>query len=59
MKSARKIIHDDQETAQLQQAVDEARAATAQGRVVSHEKVRDWLLSLATGERKAPPTSGG
>lgn len=55
MKSARKTIDDDPETAQLRLAVEEARAEVARGDVVPHEKVREWLLALAAGDRKAAP----
>jgi len=33
----------------------EAEAAYAAGRIVPHEKVREWLLKLATGERVPRP----
>jgi len=37
-------------------AIEEARADVAAGRVVSHERVREWLLRLARGEKVPPPT---
>lgn len=46
---------DDAETALLEEAVEEARAAQRAGAVVSHERVRAWLLELAEGKRPAPP----
>lgn len=33
----------------------EAEADVAAGRVVPHERVRDWLAKLAKGERVPPP----
>ncbi len=33
----------------------EAEAAYAAGRIVPHDKVREWLLKLAKGERVPPP----
>ena len=33
----------------------EAEADYAAGRVVSHERVREWLAKLAKGERVPPP----
>jgi predicted transcriptional regulator len=37
-------------------AIEEARADVAAGRVVPHERVREWLLRLAKGEKVPPPT---
>jgi predicted transcriptional regulator len=33
----------------------EAEADCAAGRVVAHERVREWLVRLARGERRPPP----
>ncbi|MBV9828109.1 MAG: antitoxin [Alphaproteobacteria bacterium] len=33
----------------------EAEAAYKAGRVVPHERVREWLMKLAKGERVPPP----
>ena len=33
----------------------EAEADFTAGRVVSHERVREWLTKLARGEREPPP----
>ena len=33
----------------------EAEADYAAGRVVPHERVREWLMKLARGERVQPP----
>jgi predicted transcriptional regulator len=33
----------------------EAEADYAAGRVVPHERVREWLMRLAKGERVPPP----
>ena len=38
-------------------AIVEARADIAAGRVVSHERVREWLVQLARGEKVPPPTA--
>jgi len=35
----------------------EAEADFAAGRVVPHERVREWLTRLANGERVPPPQS--
>ena len=32
-----------------------AEAAVASGRVVPHERVREWLIKLAKGIREPPP----
>jgi len=37
-------------------AIAEARADYAAGRVVPHERVREWLLKLARGENVPPPS---
>jgi len=34
----------------------EAEADFAAGRVIPHERVREWLLKLAKGEKVPPPT---
>ena len=34
----------------------EARADVAAGRVISHERMREWLTKLARGERTPPPS---
>ena len=36
----------------------EAEADCADGRVVPHERVRDWLARLAKGEKVPPPWPG-
>jgi predicted transcriptional regulator len=33
----------------------EAEADIAAGRVISHERMREWLAKLAKGERVPPP----
>jgi hypothetical protein len=55
--AAQKIAHegDDTETAQLRAAVEESRAAERRGEIVSHDRVRAWLLAMAAGERPSPP----
>jgi predicted transcriptional regulator len=34
----------------------EARADVAAGRVISHERMSEWLTKLAKGERVPPPS---
>jgi hypothetical protein len=46
---------DDQETELLRAAVEKARESVKQGRVVPHERVRDWLKSLAEGQSTPYP----
>ncbi len=47
---------DDQETELLRAAVEKARESVKQGRVVPHERVRDWLKAFAKGENALRPT---
>ena len=51
--AAHQLVPDDdpEETARLQAMVDEARSADS----VPHERVREWLLALARGERPPAP----
>ncbi|MBF0269286.1 MAG: hypothetical protein HQL44_11915 [Alphaproteobacteria bacterium] len=44
---------DDQETELLRAAIERARESVKRGRVVSHERVRDWLKALSEG-REVP-----
>ena len=46
------IESDDAREARLDA---EAEAAAAAGRVVPHERVREWLLKLEKGIREPPP----
>ena len=46
---------DDAELEALRRAVAEADAAAQAGRVVSHNRVRPWLLDLAQGKRTSWP----
>jgi predicted transcriptional regulator len=46
---------DDAELEALRRAVAEADAAAEAGRVVSHDRVRPWLLGLAQGRRAPRP----
>jgi predicted transcriptional regulator len=39
------------------EAIAKARADIAAGKGVPHERVREWLLKLAKGERVPPPTA--
>lgn len=39
------------------QAIAKARADIAAGKGVPHERVREWLLRLAKGEKVPPPTA--
>jgi predicted transcriptional regulator len=43
---------DEAEAARLDA---EAEAAAAEGRVVPHERVREWLIKLSKGIREPPP----
>jgi predicted transcriptional regulator len=43
----------------LQRAIEEADADAAAGRLVAHERVREWLLAMARGERDAPMPEPG
>jgi hypothetical protein len=46
---------DNVELEALRRAVAEADAAAQAGRVVSHDRVRPWLLGLAQGKRSPRP----
>ncbi len=46
------ILLSDAEEARLDA---EAEADVAAGRVIPHERVREWLAKLAKGERLPPP----
>jgi predicted transcriptional regulator len=46
---------EEQETERLRSAVEEARAAMRRGKVVPHERVREWLRDLAEGKRTPYP----
>jgi hypothetical protein len=51
-------LHTNLENAELEalrRAVAEADAAAQAGRVVSHDRVRPWLLNLAQGKRGPRP----
>jgi predicted transcriptional regulator len=51
-----KSIFDIEPDAATEARLDaEAEAAYKAGRVVPHERVRDWLTRLAKGERVPPP----
>ncbi len=39
------------------EAIAKARAEIAGGKGVPHERVREWLLKLANGEKVPPPTA--
>jgi predicted transcriptional regulator len=39
------------------QAIARARAEIAAGKGVPHERVREWLLQLAKGEKVPPPSA--
>jgi predicted transcriptional regulator len=39
------------------EAIAQARADIVAGKGVPHERVREWLLKLAKGERVSPPTA--
>ena len=46
---------EEQEIERLRSAVAEARAAVIRGRVVPHERAREWLRELAEGKRNPYP----
>lgn len=46
---------DDQETDLLRAAVEKARESVRHGRVVPHERVREWLKALAEGQPTTYP----
>jgi hypothetical protein len=48
---------NDIELEALRRAVAEADAAARAGRIVSHDRVRPWLLGLAQGKRTLRPKS--
>lgn len=51
-----KSIFDIEPDEALEARLDaEAEAAYKAGRVVPHERVREWLMKLANGERVPPP----
>jgi predicted transcriptional regulator len=50
-------IFDARDEAAEAKAIAEALADVAAGRVVPHERVREWLLRLAKGERIPPPAA--
>jgi predicted transcriptional regulator len=54
VKSVFDVPLDEAEEARLDAA---AEADVAAGRVIPHERVREWLLKLAKGERVPPPSA--
>jgi predicted transcriptional regulator len=53
---AEKSIFDIEPDAATEARLDaEAEADYAAGRFVPHERVREWLLKLARGEKVPPP----
>jgi predicted transcriptional regulator len=55
-KSDTKSIFDIEPDKAVEARLDaEAEAAHKAGRFVSHERVREWLMKLAKGERVPPP----
>lgn len=51
-----KSIFDIESDAATEKRLDaEAEADYAAGRFVPHERVREWLLKLARGEKVPPP----
>jgi len=55
-KSTAPVLSDEEaELEALRCAVEEGIAAADAGRVVSHERVRTWLLNLAQGKDVDPP----
>jgi predicted transcriptional regulator len=51
-----KSVFDIEPDAAIEACLDaEAEADYAAGRVIPHERMRDWLAKLAQGERVPPP----
>lgn len=53
--AAQALSDEEAELEALRRAVEEGIAAADAGRVVSHERVRAWLLDLAHGKYADPP----
>jgi predicted transcriptional regulator len=51
------LFHEIDEAAEAR-ALAEAERAIAEGRVISHEAVRRWLLSWGTADELPPPKCG-
>jgi predicted transcriptional regulator len=51
-------ILEDEDEADDAAAIAEARADIAQGRFISHEAMRRWLLSWGTPDERPPPEIG-
>lgn len=51
-------IFDEIDQAGEAQAVAEADASVAAGRVISHHAMKAWLLSWGTPDERAPPSVG-
>ena len=50
-------IFDEIDEAAEERALAEAEADVAAGRVVPHERVREWLASIGTPDESPPPFS--
>jgi hypothetical protein len=53
--AAQTMSDEEAELEALRRAVEEGIEAADAGRVVSHERVRAWLLDLAHGKSADPP----
>jgi predicted transcriptional regulator len=58
MPDAEPTLFDEIDDAAEQRALEEAERAIAEGRTVSHEAVRRWLLSWGTAKELPPPKCG-
>jgi predicted transcriptional regulator len=58
MPDAEPFLFDEVDEAAEQCALEEAERAIAEGRTISHEAVRRWLLSWGTAKELPPPKCG-
>jgi predicted transcriptional regulator len=58
MSSVEPSVFDDIDDAVEERAMEEAEAAYAAGRVISHEAMTKWLASWGTPGELPPPTVG-
>ena len=54
MKPQRKRT-ESPEAAERRAGINRGRKEVAEGKGVAHEKVREWLLGLASGKKKSRP----
>ena len=58
MNKPEPTIFDEIDEAAKERALPEAERAVAEGRVISHEAMRRWLLSWGTPDELPPPQCG-